>query len=86
MQRTLVAINVCVLVAGGMSLAHHDDHGKSGDYVKLLSQKDIIEKLDGKNAARAVGSGWKESRGFGPRRPKRTAWSSGSSRRAGRGT
>ena len=86
MRRTLLAIIMSALAADGMSLAHHDEHGKSGDYVKLLSQKDIIEKLDGKNAARAVGSGWKESRGFGPRRPKRTAWSSGSSRRAGRGT
>jgi quercetin dioxygenase-like cupin family protein len=36
--------------AGGMSLAHHDEHGKGGDYVKVLSQKDIIEKLDGKKA------------------------------------
>ena len=36
--------------AGGMSLAHHDEHSKGGDYVKLLSQRNIIEKLDGKKA------------------------------------
>ena len=36
--------------AGGMTLAQHDEHGKGGDYVKLLSQKDLIEKLDGKKA------------------------------------
>src|SRR5262249_9769031 len=50
MRRTLLAIIMSALAAGGMSLAHHDEHGKGGDYVKLLSQKDIIEKLDGKKA------------------------------------
>jgi hypothetical protein len=34
-----------------MSLAHHDEHGKGGAQVKLLSQKDIIEKLDGTKVA-----------------------------------
>ena len=50
MRRTLLAIIMSALAAGGMSLAQHDEHGKGGDYVKLLSQKDIIEKLDGKKA------------------------------------
>ncbi len=50
MRRTLFAITVAALAAGGMSLAHHDEHGKGGAHVKLLSQKDIIEKLDGKKA------------------------------------
>jgi hypothetical protein len=50
MRRTLLAIIMSALAAGGMSLAHHDEHGKGGAQVKLLSQKDIIEKLDGKQA------------------------------------
>ena len=33
-----------------MTLAQHGGHGKGGVQVKLLSQKDIIEKLDGKEA------------------------------------
>ena len=50
MRRTLLAIIMSALAAGGMSLAHHDGHGKGGAQVKLLSQKDITEKLDGKKA------------------------------------
>ena len=51
MRRTLLAIiMMSAFAAGGMSLAQHDEHGKGGDYVKLLSQMDIIEKLDGKKA------------------------------------
>jgi quercetin dioxygenase-like cupin family protein len=50
MRLTLLAIFMSALAAGGMSLAYHDEHGKGGDHVKLLSQKDIIEKLDGKKA------------------------------------
>ena len=50
MRRPLLAILLSALAAGGMSPAHHDEHGKGEDYVKLLSQKDIIEKLDGKKA------------------------------------
>jgi quercetin dioxygenase-like cupin family protein len=50
MRRTLLAIILSALAAGGMSLAQHGEHGKGGDYVKVLSQKDIIEKLDGKKA------------------------------------
>jgi quercetin dioxygenase-like cupin family protein len=33
-----------------MSLAQHGGHDKGGVQVKLLSQKDIAEKLDGKKA------------------------------------
>ena len=50
MRRTLVAIIVGALVAGGMSLAQHDEHGKGGESVKVLSQKEIAEKVDGKKA------------------------------------
>ena len=50
MRRTLVAIIMSALAPGGMSLAQHDEHGKGGDYVNVLSQKEIIEKLDGKKA------------------------------------
>ena len=50
MRRTLLAIIMSALAAGGMSLAQHGEHGNGGDYVKLLSQKDIIEKLDGQKA------------------------------------
>ena len=50
MRRALLAIIMSALAAGGMSLAHHEEHGKGGPQVKLLSQKDIIEKLDGKKA------------------------------------
>ena len=49
MFRTLFLLVAGIGVgAGGMSLAQHGEHGNGGDYVKLLSQKDIIEKLDGK--------------------------------------
>ena len=50
MRRILLAVIVSTLAAGGMSLAQHDEHGKGGEYVKVLSQRDIIEKLDGKKA------------------------------------
>ena len=50
MRRTLLAIILSALAAGGMSLAHHDEPGKGGDYVNVLSQRDIIEKLDGMKA------------------------------------
>jgi quercetin dioxygenase-like cupin family protein len=49
MRRTLLAIVVGVLAVGGMSLGNHD-HGKGSESVKVLSQKDITEKLDGKKA------------------------------------
>src|SRR6516162_2283209 len=44
MRRTLLAIITSALAGGGMSVAHHDEHDKGGPQVKLLSQKDIIEK------------------------------------------
>ena len=50
MRRTSVAIIMSALAAGGMSLAQHDEHGKGGDQVKVLSQRDIIEKVDGNKA------------------------------------
>jgi quercetin dioxygenase-like cupin family protein len=50
MRSTLLAIAFGTLAAGGLCLAHHEEHGKGDEYVKLLSQKDIIEKLDGKKA------------------------------------
>jgi len=50
MRRSLLAIVFGTLAAGGMTLAQHGGHGKGGDQVKLLSQKDIVEKLDGKKA------------------------------------
>ena len=50
MRHSLVAIVFGTLALGGMTLAQHGEHGKGEDYVKLLSQKDIIEKLDGKKA------------------------------------
>jgi quercetin dioxygenase-like cupin family protein len=45
MRSTLLAT---VIAVGGLTLAHHDEHGKEN--VKTLSQKDITEKLDGKKA------------------------------------
>ena len=50
MRRSLLAIVFGALAVGGMTLAQHAGHGKGGVQVKLLSQKDIIEKLDGKKA------------------------------------
>ena len=49
MQRTLLVIALCALAAGGMSLAQHGEHRKGT--VKMLSQKEIVEKLDGKKAS-----------------------------------
>src|SRR5262245_28417628 len=49
MRRTLLAVIVGALAAGGMSLAHQDKHGKGGP--KVLSRKDIAEKVDGKKTA-----------------------------------
>ena len=48
MRRTLLALTVVASAVGGMTLAQHDGHDKGG--VKTLSQKDITEKLDGKQA------------------------------------
>jgi quercetin dioxygenase-like cupin family protein len=46
----LLAVAIAAGAVCGMTLAHHDEHGRGGDYVKLLSRNDIIEKLDGKKA------------------------------------
>jgi quercetin dioxygenase-like cupin family protein len=52
MHRTFLALAVCTAIGvGGITLAHHA--GKSHVKVTELSQRDIIEKLDGK-AARAT--------------------------------
>ena len=48
MRCSLLAIVFGILAFGGITLAQHD-HDK-GIQVKLLSQKDIIEKIDGKKA------------------------------------
>jgi hypothetical protein len=48
MRRSLLAIVFGSLAVGGMTLAHHDEHGKGG--VNTLSQKDINEKIDGKKS------------------------------------
>jgi quercetin dioxygenase-like cupin family protein len=45
MRPTLLAT---VIAVSGLALAHHDKHGKAN--VKVLSQKEITEKLDGKKA------------------------------------
>ena len=50
MRRTLLAMAFGTLALGGIALAQHHEHGKGGDYVQVLSQRDIIEKLDGKKA------------------------------------
>ena len=70
MRRTLVAIIVGALAAGGMSLADHDEHGKGGDHVKVLSQRDIIEKLDGKKAKATTARRWDLGQGAGNRSPE----------------
>jgi hypothetical protein len=36
MRRTLLAIIMSALAAGGMSLAHHDEHGKGGILLESL--------------------------------------------------
>ena len=46
MRCTLLAIVFGTLAVGGMTLAQHTEHGKGG--VKTLSQKDITEKIDGR--------------------------------------
>src|SRR5262249_29786884 len=50
MRRSLLAIVFGALAAGGMTLAQHGGHGQGGGQVKVLSQRDITEKLDGKKA------------------------------------
>ncbi|CAN5211089.1 hypothetical protein BH10PLA2_BH10PLA2_35000 [soil metagenome] len=49
MMRTLLALTVGALVGvGGMALARHDE--KTGPKRAILAAKDIVEKLDGKEA------------------------------------
>ena len=49
MRRTLLAAAIGVaLGAGGFSLASHSDHGQQT--VTKLSERDVIERLDGKGA------------------------------------
>ena len=48
MRRTLLALTIVAGAVGGTTLAHHDEHGK--DNVKVLSQREITEKIDGKKA------------------------------------
>ena len=50
----LLLITGIGVAAGGMTLAQHGGHGKGGVQVKLLSQKDIIEKLDGKKTKATI--------------------------------
>src|SRR4051812_9585611 len=50
MRRTLLTLAIIVVTVGGMSPAHHDEHGKGGAGVKVLSQKQIAENLDGKES------------------------------------
>jgi quercetin dioxygenase-like cupin family protein len=52
-HRTFLALAVCVAIGvGGMTLAQHT--GKGHVKVAQLSQRDIIEKLDGKDASETV--------------------------------
>ena len=49
MNRTFLALAVCAAVGiGGMALARHDEKGTAR--VTDLSRRDIVEKLDGKDA------------------------------------
>ena len=49
MNRTFLALAVCAAVGiGGMALARHDE--KDTPKVTDLSRRDIVEKLDGKDA------------------------------------
>ncbi|QEH35459.1 Cupin domain protein [Aquisphaera giovannonii] len=43
---------ICVIGAGGIAAARHDE--KAGARVIPLSRRDIVEKLDGKDAAASV--------------------------------
>ena len=54
MRCSLLAIVFGTLAVGGMTLAQHGGHGKGGVQVKVLSQRDIIEKLDGKKTKATI--------------------------------
>ena len=52
-RRTFLALAACAAIgAGGMTLAHHTEKGQVK--VSQLSQRDIVEKLDGKGARATV--------------------------------
>ena len=46
MRSTSLALAIFSSAVGSLALAQHGEHGKGG--VKTLSQKDILEKVDGK--------------------------------------
>jgi quercetin dioxygenase-like cupin family protein len=46
----LLALAIAAGAVGGITLAHHDEHGKGEVNVKVLSRKEIAEKVDGKKA------------------------------------
>src|SRR6185437_11437424 len=48
MNRVFLAFAACAVGVGGMALARHDEKG--GAKVTPLSRRDIVEKLDGKDA------------------------------------
>src|SRR3954462_634657 len=53
MNRMLLMLAACAVVGvGGMTLARHDEKG--GVKVTRLSQRDVVEKLDGKDAKATV--------------------------------
>ena len=53
MNRTFLALAaICAIGVGGMALARHDEKG--GTKVTQLSRRDIVEKLDGKDAGVSV--------------------------------
>ena len=54
MRCSLLAIVIGTLVVSGTTLAQHGGHGEGGVQVKLLSQKNIIEKLDGKKTKATI--------------------------------
>ena len=75
MRCTLLAIVFDTPAVGGMTLAHHHEHGKEG--VKTLSQKDITEKLDEKKTTTAEslipGCQAVQMQPWSPRQPKSNA-------------
>lgn len=55
MFRALLLFSASIGVAvGGITLAQHGEHGKAGPQVKVLSQSDIVEKLDGKKTKATI--------------------------------
>ena len=49
MNRTFLALaSICTIAVGGLALARHDEKG--GAKVIPLSRRDLVEKLDGKDA------------------------------------